>query len=120
MTRPLLELQGVSLRYPVYGGILRHKIHELPAVTNVSFQIEAGETLGLVGESGCGKTTLAKAVVNILTKMAPGVIQEGKILFHRGKQVIDLLQLSQGEMRELRGPRSKWSSRTPTPRSIRG
>jgi oligopeptide/dipeptide ABC transporter ATP-binding protein len=99
---PLLEVKNLRIGYPVWGGILRHKVGEVRAVDGVSFAIEAGETLGLVGESGCGKTTIAKAVVNILRATVPGVHQSGQILFHTEKGPINLLALSRREMRPLR------------------
>ena len=77
MTKPLLEVKNLSIKYPIWGGILRHKVNEVCAVDDVSFKINVGETLGLVGESGCGKTTVAKSIVNIHRAMTPGVAQDG-------------------------------------------
>lgn len=58
MSAPVLELTGVSVDYPVKGGTFR-------AVNSVSFAVEAGQTVALVGESGCGKTTLARAILGL-------------------------------------------------------
>ena len=102
MSVPLLEICNLTIAYPVLGGVLRHKVGEVRAVDNVSFKVERGETLGLVGESGCGKTTLAKAVINILRATVPGVRQEGEILFNTEKGQVNLLELSRSEMRPLR------------------
>ncbi|MDH3719686.1 MAG: ATP-binding cassette domain-containing protein [Planctomycetota bacterium] len=102
MSDVLLEVKNLKIGYPVWGGVLRHKVGEVRAVDGVSFSIRRGQTLGLVGESGCGKTTIAKAVVNILKATVPGVHQEGQILFHSEKGVVDLLGLSRSEMRPLR------------------
>ncbi len=99
---PLLEVQNLIVRYPVWGGILRHKVGEVRAVDDVSFTIEQSETLGLVGESGCGKTTVAKAISHILRETAPGVQMSGKILLNVGGQQINLLELSRREMRPYR------------------
>ena len=66
MSKPLLEIKNLHIGYPVWGGVLRHKVGEVRAVDGVSLTLNQGETLGLVGESGCGKTTIAKAVINIL------------------------------------------------------
>ncbi len=102
MPDPLLEIRNLKIAYPVWGGVLRHKVGEVRAVDDISVAIEPGETLGLVGESGCGKTTVAKAVVNILKATVPGVRQEGQILFRTEKGAINLLELTRREMRPQR------------------
>lgn len=102
MSDILLEVNNLTVCYPVWGGVLQRKIGEVRAVDNVSFTIRRGETLGLVGESGCGKTTIAKAVVNILRATIPGIHQEGEILFHTEKGPVNLLDLPRSEMRPLR------------------
>ena len=102
MTTPLLEVQNLTVRYPVWGGLLRQKIGEVRAVDNVSFTVNEGETLGLVGESGCGKTTIAKAILNIIRAMSPGVLLDGHVIFHSRTGPVDLLQLSSGQMRRHR------------------
>ncbi len=100
---PLLEVENLSVRYPVWGGVLRHKVGEVRAVDGVSFTVHRGETLGLVGESGCGKTTAAKAIVNILKDTVPGVVEEGRILFHHADgSVVDLLELRRSDMKRFR------------------
>ncbi len=64
---PLLEVEDLKVHFPVYGGILARKpIGAVQAVDGVSFQLEAGKTLGLVGESGCGKSTTGLAVLRML------------------------------------------------------
>jgi oligopeptide transport system ATP-binding protein len=100
--KPILEIKNLRIRFPVWGGILRHKVGEVRAVDDVSLTLYEGETLGLVGESGCGKTTIAKAIINILKSTAPGVIEEGAILFHGPAGPVDLLQLSTSQMRGYR------------------
>ncbi len=102
MLDPLLEVRNLKVGFPVWGGLLRHKVGEVRAVDDVSFTIHNGETLGLVGESGCGKTTVARAIINILRAMVPGVHEEGQIIFHGDNGPVDLLKLSRGQMRPLR------------------
>ena len=102
MSEPLLEVRNLLIAYPVWGGVLRHKVGEIRAVDDVSFKLFRGETLGLVGESGCGKTTLAKAIINLLGPTVPGVRQEGSILFYSNGVPVDLLFLSRREMRPIR------------------
>ena len=102
MSEPLLEVRNLVVRYPIWGGVLRHKVAEVRAVDGVSFTVHRGETLGLVGESGCGKTTVGKTICHILKETAPGVHIEGEIIFHGEKQPVDLLKLSRREMRPHR------------------
>ncbi len=67
---PLLEVQQLSVRFPIRSGLLQRTRGEFIAVDNVSFSIRAGQTLALVGESGCGKTTTGKAIVQLLRGQA--------------------------------------------------
>jgi peptide/nickel transport system ATP-binding protein len=66
----LLDVQQLSVRFPIRKGLLQRARHHFTAVDNVSFGIRAGETLALVGESGCGKTTTGKAIVQLLRHQA--------------------------------------------------
>ena len=67
---PLLEVQQLSVRFPIRSGLLQRTRGEFTAVDTVSFSIRAGETMALVGESGCGKTTTGKAIVQLLRGQA--------------------------------------------------
>lgn len=98
----ILDVEDLTVRFPVTGGVLLRKVGEVRAVDHVSFQIGRGETLGLVGESGCGKTTVGRAIVNILSAMAYGVEISGKILYHHESGTVDLAKLSRSEMRPYR------------------
>ncbi len=72
----LLRVEGLKVYFPVYAGVFRKKVAEIRAVDNVSFEIRNGETLGLVGESGCGKTTTGRAILR-LTDITDGSIHVG-------------------------------------------
>ena len=87
---PLLDVQNLQTHFGTIDGVVR-------AVEGVSFHIDAGETLGVVGESGCGKSVTAMSILRLIQE-PPGKIA-GKILF-QGK---DLLELSEPEMRAIRG-----------------
>ncbi len=101
--KPLLEVKDLKIRYPIWGGVLRHKVGEIRAVDGVSFTLHEGETLGLVGESGCGKTTIAKAISNILKPTVPSIVEEGEIIFHSSAGPVNLLEMNNRQMRPYRG-----------------
>jgi peptide/nickel transport system ATP-binding protein len=95
--QPLLDVRHLRKVFPVRRGFGRRIVAEVRAVDDVSFEVREGETLGLVGESGCGKTTTARCV---LRAMAP---TSGQILFRtREGPVVDLARLSRRELRPLR------------------
>ena len=99
---PLLDVEHLTVRFPVTGGVFLRRVGEVRAVDDVSFTLHRGETLGLVGESGCGKTTVGRAIVNILRAMAYRVEVSGRILYHHAAGVVDLAPLSRGAMRPYR------------------
>ena len=89
----LLDVRGLQMHFPVSKGVIfQSRVGEIKAVDGVSFQIMRGETLGLVGESGCGKTTIGRCILQLLKPTS------GEVRF-RGE---DLTQLSGKEMRALR------------------
>lgn len=98
----LLEVQDLRVRFPITGGVFARKVAEVKAVDGVSFELYKGETLGLVGESGCGKSTVGRAIVNILRAMNYGVEISGKILYHHPSGIVDLASLNRSHMRPYR------------------
>lgn len=86
----LLDVRGLRVVYPTPRGLVR-------AVEDVSFQIRFGEAVGLVGESGCGKSTVLRALLGLIKE--PGKIADGEVIF----KDVDLRTLSEREMREVRG-----------------
>jgi oligopeptide transport system ATP-binding protein len=99
---PILEVRGLQVRFPVLGGIVLRKLAEVRAVDGVSFTLGRGETLGLVGESGCGKTTVGRAIVNILRAMSYRAEIDGRILYHHPQGAVDLATLGRRQMRRYR------------------
>ena len=99
---PILEVRNLNVRFPVFGGLLLRKTGEVRAVDGVSFTLDQGETLGVVGESGCGKTTVGRAIVNILRAMSYQVDISGQILYHAPTGVVDLANLTRHQMRPYR------------------
>jgi oligopeptide/dipeptide ABC transporter ATP-binding protein len=77
-TMSLLEVKNLKVHFPVKHGMFSRDRESVKAVDDVSFAIEPGETLGLVGESGCGKTTLGRAVVRLVEPTAGSVLLEGE------------------------------------------
>ena len=95
MSEPLLRVENLHKHYPFTKGVLlARNVGEVKAVDGISFIIEAGETLGLVGESGCGKTTASKLVLNLEQPT------EGQVLV-QGKAVHDLEGEEKSEYRTL-------------------
>ena len=78
MTEPLLRVKGLVKRFPVKGGILQRTVNQVHAVSGVSFDISKGETLGLVGESGCGKSTTGRLILRLIEPTAGTVWFEGR------------------------------------------
>lgn len=100
--KKILQVKNLRVRFPVHGGVLLRKVAEVKAVDGISFDLLQGETLGLVGESGCGKSTVGRAIVNILRAMNHGVEISGQILYQTKESTIDLVQLSRSDMRPHR------------------
>ena len=91
-TEHLLEVHDLVKYYPVTAGVLRRKVGDVKAVDGISFSIEPGETLGLVGESGCGKTTTGRCILQLQEITAGEVVFQGQ----------DLTQMKGEALRRMR------------------
>ena len=90
--RPLLAVKDLKVYFPIRKGIFLRTVGHVKAVDGISFDIYRGQTLGLVGESGCGKTTAGRAILRLIEPDAGRVNYDG----------IDLAQLGSGDMRRMR------------------
>ena len=91
-TAPLLDVQDLKVHFPVRKGLFKRVVGQVRAVDGVSFQIYRGQTLGLVGESGCGKTTTGRALLRLIEPTSGGVFYDG----------VDLLAMRPAALRRLR------------------
>jgi oligopeptide transport system ATP-binding protein len=76
-TTPLVQVQDLKMHFPIYSGLFRKHTGDVKAVDGVSFDITAGQTLGLVGESGCGKSTVGRAMLRLYEPTAGRVVIDG-------------------------------------------
>ncbi len=90
--RPLIEVSGLKKHFPIYGGLLRRQVATVYAVDGVDFEVKPGEIFSLVGESGCGKTTLGRTILRLTEPTAGKVVFDGQ----------DVTKLGDNELRRLR------------------
>jgi peptide/nickel transport system ATP-binding protein len=88
----VLDVSELKMYFPVMRGLLRHKVADVKAVDNVTFQLKRHETLGLVGESGCGKTTIGRCILGLYRPTS------GKMIF----QNEDIVKMKQQQLRGMR------------------
>ena len=90
--KPLLQVSNLKTYFPVKRGLLRSQVGNVKAVDDVSFTVHQGETLGLVGESGCGKSTVGRSILRLIDATAGNVLFDGE----------DVLEASSSRMKQLR------------------
>ncbi|RZL38377.1 MAG: ABC transporter ATP-binding protein [Pedobacter sp.] len=90
--KPLLKVQNLCTWYPIKKGLFAKTTNYVKAVDEITFDVFPGETLGLVGESGCGKTTLGRSILRLVEPTSGNIIFEGK----------DLTKLGKAELRKMR------------------
>jgi len=91
-TKPLVSVRDLKMHFPIYAGLLRRRVGEVKAVDGVSFDVMEGETLGLVGESGCGKSTCGRALLRLYDITDGAVTIDGR----------EIGKMPQGELRDMR------------------
>ena len=92
----LLKIRDAKTYFPVQKGVFRRIVGHVKAVDNISLDVYKGETLGLVGESGCGKTTLGKSILQLVD------VTDGEYIYNFSGEEKDLRKLSKDEMMQAR------------------
>ena len=116
MTEPLVSVRDLRKEFPVKGGILRRTVASVNAVAGVDLEIAPGETLGLVGESGCGKTTLGRMMVRLLEPTSGTIEFDGHDVTHlKGSE---LRRFHQDVQIVFQDPYGSLDPRTPVGNSI--
>lgn len=95
-TKPLLEIRDLEMRFPISRGLFRTPTDFVHAVDGISFDIAPGESLGLVGESGCGKSTTGRMLVKLLEPTG------GSIMFRSGDYERDVAHIARSEIKDFR------------------
>lgn len=98
----LLEVRNLKKYFPIKKGFFRRVVGHVKAVDDVSFAIRKGETLGLVGESGCGKTTTSRTAIRLLEPTQGNVLFRSQAINPGSETVVDLAQMSRAALKPVR------------------
>jgi ABC-type oligopeptide transport system ATPase subunit len=99
----LLQVNSLKKYFPIQKGLLRRVIGYVKAVDDVSLYVREGETLGLVGESGCGKTTASRSIIRLYEPTAGQVLFRSRVLSPDGQpRMVNLLELNREQMTKVR------------------
>ena len=91
MSAPLLQVKNLVKQFPIKGGILQRVVDRVHAVDGVSFELQPGETLGVVGESGCGKSTTGRCILRLIEPSSGQVVFDGQDVTTAGKDELRAL-----------------------------
>src|SRR5579871_6594590 len=92
----LLEVEDLTKHFPIRRGLFKRVVGSVRAVDGVSFRLRRGETLGLVGESGCGKTTVGRSLLRLIEPSG------GRVALHLNDRSVSLLDLAPRDLKRLR------------------
>jgi oligopeptide transport system ATP-binding protein len=91
-SEPILKVEGLKKFFPIRKGVFSRVVGHVKAVDGVNFTVNAGETLGVVGESGCGKTTAGRTILRLIEPTAGTALFEGKDIFKMGSDELRLMR----------------------------
>jgi oligopeptide/dipeptide ABC transporter ATP-binding protein len=102
----ILDIRNLKKYFPIFGGVLQRKTGDVYAVDDVSFFVREGETLGVVGESGCGKTTIGRTLLRLMEPTAGQVLFRSEILADKAagetSVMVDLMTLNASDLKRVR------------------
>lgn len=102
MTQPLVEIDNLCVHFPIYKGLMRKQVGAVEAVDQLSFVVQRGETLGLVGESGCGKSTTGRALLRLINATSGSIKLNLLNSDESLKDTVEITALGKGQMRPHR------------------
>ena len=112
--RILLDVKGLKKFFPIQAGLMRRIAGYVRAVDDLSFFVREGETLGLVGESGCGKTTAGRSILRLYEPTAGTIFFRSRLLSTNGESsMVNLMELDREQMKTIRKEMAYQFTRAP-------